>query len=272
MTISLIRGRWAVLGAALLLSLVLAGCGVTTPVSSPDSPSEPKAEAEKPDTGDITETTKLSAENPVVVLPTSEDLERRKKLAELLPSASDSKAGSKPAAKTESSGSVAQTDKPSAGDATTTDTQGDRNKDASANTEIQQSVDPTETPYPESPTFIEPQQPPPVRRVGGFIGNEGAEIRGIVAWINTEPLSLAELRGKVVLVDFWTYTCIGCIRAMPFLKQWYSKYQDDGLVILGVHSPEFDFEKELDNVVMATKDYSISWPVALDNNFITWRA
>ena len=55
---------------------------------------------------------------------------------------------------------------------------------------------------------------------------------------------------------------------MPFLKQWYSKYQDDGLVILGVHSPEFDFEKELDNVVMATKDYSISWPVALDNNFI----
>ena len=59
---------------------------------------------------------------------------------------------------------------------------------------------------------------------------------------------------------------------MPFLKQWYSKYQDDGLVILGVHSPEFDFEKELDNVVMATKDYSISWPVALDNNFITWRA
>jgi len=59
---------------------------------------------------------------------------------------------------------------------------------------------------------------------------------------------------------------------MPFLKQWYSKYQDDGLVILGVHSPEFDFEKELDNVVMATKDYSISWPVALDNNFITWRS
>lgn len=122
MTISLIRGRWAVLGAALLLSLVLAGCGVTTPVSSPDSPSEPKAEAEKPDTGDITETSKLSAENPVVVLPTSEDLERRKILGELLPSASDSKAGSKPAAKTESSGSVAQTDKPSAGDATTTDT------------------------------------------------------------------------------------------------------------------------------------------------------
>ena len=272
MTISLIRGRWAVLGAALLLSLVLAGCGVTTPVSAPDSPSESKAEAEKSNTGDMTEASKLSAENPVVVLASSEDLERRKKLAELLPSASDSKAGVKPAAKAESSGSVAQTDKPSAGDATTTETQGDQNKDASANTEIQQSVDPTETPYPESPTFIEPQEPPPGRRVGGFIGNEGAEIRGIVAWINTEPLSLAELRGKVVLVDFWTYTCINCIRTMPFLKQWYSKYQDDGLVILGVHSPEFDFEKELDNVVMATKDYSISWPVALDNNFITWRA
>ena len=100
MTISLIRSRWAVLGATLLLSLVLAGCGGSTPASAPDSPSEPKAEAEKPDTGDITETSKLSAENPVVVLPTSEDLERRKKLAELLPSASDSKAESKPAAKT----------------------------------------------------------------------------------------------------------------------------------------------------------------------------
>lgn len=72
-------------------------------------------------------------------------------------------------------------------------------------------------------------------------------------------------------MDFWTYTYINCIRTMPYLKQWYSKYQVDGLVILGVHSPEFEFEKDLHNVVNATQDYSISWPVAQDNNFITGR-
>ena len=154
MTISLIRGRWAVLGAALLLSLVLAGCGVTTPVSSPDSPSEPKAEAEKPDTGDITETSKLSAENPVVVLPTSEDLERRKKLAELLPTASDSKVEPKPATNTESSGLVAQTDKSSAGAPTPTDMQGAQKEEASANPEIQRSADPTETPIQRAPPLL----------------------------------------------------------------------------------------------------------------------
>ena len=216
MTISLIRSRWAVLGATLLLSLVLAGCGGSTPASAPDSPSEPKAEAEKPNTGDTAETTKLSAENPVVVLPPSEDLERRKKLAELLPTASDSKVEPKPATNTESSGLVAQTDKSSAGAPTPTDMQGAQKEEASANPEIQRSADPTETPYPESPTFIEPQQPPPGRRVGGFIGNEGAEIRGIVAWINTEPLSLAELRGKVVLVDFGPIPASTASKQCPF--------------------------------------------------------
>ena len=76
----------------------------------------------------------------------------------------------------------------------------------------------------------------------------------------------------MVLVDFWTYTCINCINTYPFLKLWHSRYEDDGLVILGVHSPEFDFEKNLDNVVQATEDNSIAWPVALDNNFVTWRS
>jgi thiol-disulfide isomerase/thioredoxin len=109
------------------------------------------------------------------------------------------------------------------------------------------------------------------RTVGGKLGNQSPELEGIVAWINSEPLTVAALRGKVVLVDFWTYTCINCIRTMPFLKQWYSRYQDDGLVILGVHAPEFDFEKDLSNVVNATLDYSITWPVAMDNDFETWR-
>jgi len=207
MTISLIRSRWAVLGATLLLSLVLAGCGGSTPASAPDSPSELKPEAEKPNTGDTAETTKL---------PPREDLARRKKLAELLPTASDSKVEPKPATNTESSGLVAQTDKSSAGAPTPTDVQGAQKEEASANPEIQRSADPTETPYPESPTFIEPQQPPPGRRVGGFIGNEGAEIRGIVAWSNTEPLSLAELRGKVVLVDFGPIPASTASEPCPF--------------------------------------------------------
>ena len=101
MTLSFIRGRWTVLGATILLSLILAGCAATTPVSAPDLPSEPKAETEKFNTVDTPETGKLSAENPVVVLPPREDLERRKELAVLLPSTTDSKTESKPESKTE---------------------------------------------------------------------------------------------------------------------------------------------------------------------------
>ena len=97
-----------------------------------------------------------------------------------------------------------------------------------------------------------------------------AEVEGIDAWINSDPLTIAELKGKVVLVDFWTYTCINCIRTFPYLKQWHSKYADDGLVILGIHTPEFEFEKDYDNVVQATRDNGIIWPVAQDNDYITW--
>lgn len=97
------------------------------------------------------------------------------------------------------------------------------------------------------------------------------EITGIRAWINSEPLTIEELHGKVVLVDFWTYTCVNCIRTIPYLKQWHAKYSDDGLVIIGIHSPEFDFEKDYSNVLAATKTNGITWPVAQDNDFETWR-
>ena len=96
------------------------------------------------------------------------------------------------------------------------------------------------------------------------------EFKGIRAWINSEPLTVEELRGKVVLVDFWTYTCVNCIRTFPYLREWNAKYADDGLVIVGVHSPEFDFEKDYSNVLQATKDNGITWPVAQDNDFKTW--
>lgn len=97
-------------------------------------------------------------------------------------------------------------------------------------------------------------------------------ITGINAWINSKPIVLSDLKGKVVLIDFWTYSCINCIRTFPYLKNWYEKYHDKGLVIIGLHTPEFDFEKELSNIQAAVKKYGIPYPVALDNNSSTWQA
>ncbi len=96
------------------------------------------------------------------------------------------------------------------------------------------------------------------------------DFAGIEKWINSEPLKIEQLRGKVVLVDFWTYTCINCIRTLPYLKEWDKKYRDKGLVIVGVHSPEFDFEKKYENVLKAVNDYQLKYAVAQDNNFATW--
>lgn len=98
------------------------------------------------------------------------------------------------------------------------------------------------------------------------------EIDGGIAWINSEPLSLEQLRGKVVLVDFWTYSCINCIRTLPYLRDWWDKYRDSDFVIIGVHSPEFAFERELANVQQAVRDFEITYPVVLDNDFTIWNA
>ncbi|MFY9288088.1 MAG: cytochrome c biogenesis protein DipZ [Alphaproteobacteria bacterium] len=96
------------------------------------------------------------------------------------------------------------------------------------------------------------------------------EITGTQGWINSQPLKIADLRGKVVLIDFWTYSCINCVRTMPYITKWDAKYRDKGLVIIGVHSPEFEFEKKPDNVQAATVKFGIRYPVALDNNLETW--
>jgi cytochrome c biogenesis protein CcdA/thiol-disulfide isomerase/thioredoxin len=98
---------------------------------------------------------------------------------------------------------------------------------------------------------------------------------GIVKWLNTpggEPLTLAGLRGKVVLVDFWTYSCINCQRALPHVEAWYNAYKSDGLVVVGVHTPEFAFEHVVSNVESATKNLSVDYPVAIDSNYGTWNA
>lgn len=93
-------------------------------------------------------------------------------------------------------------------------------------------------------------------------------------WFNSEPLTLEELaqQEKVVLIDFWTYSCINCIRTLPYLRGWHDKYADKGLVIIGVHSPEFEFEKKASNVLDAIDDFELKYPVVQDNDFLTWRA
>ena len=106
----------------------------------------------------------------------------------------------------------------------------------------------------------------------GKVGSVAQEIKGISGWINSEPFSIASLQGKVVLVDFWTYTCVNCIRTIPFLKEWYEKYSDEGLVIVGVHTPEFEFEHVRENVEAAVEEFQIKWPVLQDNEMRTWQA
>jgi thiol-disulfide isomerase/thioredoxin len=98
------------------------------------------------------------------------------------------------------------------------------------------------------------------------------EFQGIRAWLNTRPLTMRGLKGKVVLIDFWTYTCINCIRTLPYLKKWHGKYAKKGLVIIGVHSPEFEFEKDVANVEKAVKEAGITYPVAVDSDMGTWNA
>ena len=98
------------------------------------------------------------------------------------------------------------------------------------------------------------------------------EFTGIEKWLNSEPLTLQSLRGKVVLVDFWTYTCINCIRTLPYVTSWYEKYKDQGLVVVGVHTPEFPFERSTANVTQALKRLGIKYPVAQDNSYATWDA
>jgi len=97
-------------------------------------------------------------------------------------------------------------------------------------------------------------------------------LTGEIQWLNSPPLTEAMLRGKVVLVDFWTYSCINCLRTLPYLKAWYEKYRSQGLIIIGVHTPEFAFEKDQGNVERAIRDLGIAYPVVMDNQFAIWNA
>jgi cytochrome c biogenesis protein CcdA/thiol-disulfide isomerase/thioredoxin len=106
------------------------------------------------------------------------------------------------------------------------------------------------------------------------LGVEGTlpPLDGLGPWINSAPLTRESLRGKVVVIDFWTYSCINCLRSIPYVRAWYQQYAKDGLVVIGVHAPEFAFERNPDNVRQAVKDLGIHYPVALDNNYKLWSA
>ena len=122
-----------------------------------------------------------------------------------------------------------------------------------------------------APRFLRVQMPAEPRL---NLPTEGAmpPIAGAVEWLNTAPLTAEDLRGKVVLVDFWTFGCINCRNALPYVREWQRKYKDQGLVVVGVHTPEFAYEKNINNVKKALGDLDVRFPVAVDNNFAIWRA
>jgi thiol-disulfide isomerase/thioredoxin len=101
---------------------------------------------------------------------------------------------------------------------------------------------------------------------------QAPELAGGTQWLNSKPLSMRELRGKVVLVDFWEYTCVNCIRTMPYLKAWWRRYKDKGLVIVGVHTPEFQFARAGENVTEAVKRFGLDYPIVVDSNYALWKA
>jgi cytochrome c biogenesis protein CcdA/thiol-disulfide isomerase/thioredoxin len=118
-----------------------------------------------------------------------------------------------------------------------------------------------------------PGSAPALRETGELSGTAALpSIDGATLWLNSPPLSRESLRGKVVVVDFWTYSCINCLRSLPYVKAWYERYREHGLVVVGVHAPEFAFEKDPGNVRDAVATLAIPYPVALDNDFAIWRA
>ena len=137
-----------------------------------------------------------------------------------------------------------------------------------AATETPAAAEPTTMPEPTA-TPSAPREPCEGER-GGEVGNCAPELAGTQEWVNSDPFTLESQLGMVVLIDFWTYSCINCIRTLPFLQTWHERYADEGLVILGVHTPEFEFEKVYDNVVDATVDMGVAWPVVQDNDFAVW--
>jgi thiol-disulfide isomerase/thioredoxin len=122
------------------------------------------------------------------------------------------------------------------------------------------------TPVP-TPTISESEAASP-----NTSGNTLPDFQGIQAWLNSSPLSIADLKGNVVLIQFWTFACINCQRTLPYITQWHRQYEAQGLKVIGVHTPEFAFERDLDNIRQALQQHKITYPVPIDNEYKTWRA
>jgi thiol-disulfide isomerase/thioredoxin len=118
-------------------------------------------------------------------------------------------------------------------------------------------------------TVMQPLTPAAVRLP---VEGEFPPLGGATGWLNSQPLTPSDLRGKVVLIDFWTYTCINWRRTLPYVRAWAEKYKDRGLVVIGVHTPEFPFERDLGNIRWAIKDMRVDYPVAIDSNYAVWNA
>ncbi|MCR0983820.1 cytochrome c biogenesis protein DipZ [Roseomonas populi] len=127
-------------------------------------------------------------------------------------------------------------------------------------------------PTPAAESGAEASDAAPPYRSSLPVQGSAAPLEGAVHWLNSPPLATEALRDKVVLVDFWTYSCINCIRTTPYLRAWAERYRDQGLVVVGVHTPEFAFEKRLQNVRRAVSDFGITYPVAVDSDYRIWRA
>lgn len=141
------------------------------------------------------------------------------------------------------------------------------------NDAVQRQLDALKHPVAQGPAFSVQSSPKNDTKSGLPEYGSAPEFSDIAHWLNTDkPLSMQDLRGKVVLVDFWTYSCINCIRTLPYVTGWYEKYKDQGFVVVGVHTPEFEFEKKTVNVAAALTRYGIRYPVAQDNAFGTWTA
>ena len=141
---------------------------------------------------------------------------------------------------------------------------------------IQPTSQPTIPPEPPTATPAPPPTPEPTEEPApqAMEYPSAPDLQQTGQWINSDPFTLEEIQaeGKVALIDFWTYTCINCIRTLPYVREWHEKYADHGLVILGVHTPEFAFEREYDNVVEAAGKFELEYPIVQDNEFGTWRA
>jgi thiol-disulfide isomerase/thioredoxin len=136
------------------------------------------------------------------------------------------------------------------------------------------SLDPTATSSPSAWTG-------PIRSIAHRLAGDPAALPieghlapfdGATGWLNSKPLTREGLRGRVVLVDFWTYTCVNWLRTLPYVRAWAAKYRDDGLTVIGVHTPEFGFERDVDNIVAQSRNFGVEYPVAVDSDYAVWRA